>query len=153
MHNDNNNHNNKRETKMVQEKGVWDMAKQRKLWAYRTETCDQKKQMIDRALLTEAEIQSIRQEVDENQLLTDGIDPNSIIQPQTLQEADLNKQPTKSDNPLEEATEKNTKYRRKWTTNRMHRAEKWILRTSSSGPKYAYEGQNKTLKAKNRQHT
>ena len=74
--------------------------------------CDQKKQ-IDKALLTEGEIQSIRQHVDENQSLTDDTDPSSIIEPQTLHKADPNKQPTKPDNPTEEPTEKNTKYRRK----------------------------------------
>ena len=66
--------------------------------------CDQK-QIIDKALLTEAEIQSIRQQADENQSLTDNTDPNSIIEPQTLQEADRNKQTTKPDNPLEDPTE------------------------------------------------
>ena len=67
--------------------------------------CDQKKQIIDKALLIEAEIQSVRQQLDENQSLRDDIDPNSIIEPQTLQVADLNKQQTKPDNLLEEPTE------------------------------------------------
>ena len=58
--------------------------------------CDQKKQIIVKALLTEAEIQSVRQSVDENQSLIDEIDPNSIIEPQTLQVADLNKQKNKA---------------------------------------------------------
>ena len=57
--------------------------------------CGQKKQIIDKVLLTEVEIQSVRQQVNENQSLTDDIDPNSIIEPQTLQVADLNKQQTK----------------------------------------------------------
>ena len=47
----------------------------------------------------------VRQQVDEKQSLTDDIDRNSIIEPQTLQEADLNKQQTKPDNLLEEPTE------------------------------------------------
>ena len=40
-----------------------------------------------------------------NQSLKDDINPNSIIEPQTLQVADLNKQQTKPDNLLEEQTE------------------------------------------------
>ena len=60
--------------------------------------CDQRKQKIDKVLLTEAEIQSIRQ-VAENQSPTNDKVPYSIIEPQILQ-------PTKSDNTLEEPTEK-----------------------------------------------
>ena len=67
--------------------------------------CNQVKQIIDKALLIEAEIQSVRQQVDENQSLTDDIDPNSTIEPQELQVGDLNKQQTKPDNLLEEPTE------------------------------------------------
>ena len=68
--------------------------------------CDQKRQIIDKALLTEAEPQSVRQQVDENQSLTDNIESKfNNRTTNTTSVSDLDKQQTKPGNLLEEPTE------------------------------------------------